>query len=265
LWIGGGIAGALALFFLGATLEGVVCAAFLLFLPGAFAELYSEYLEEKKTREIESFIPSALLQLSSFPRKTPLEKMVSSLAKAEFGELSKEFSKAQKAIARGASVKQALNAVAERNSSLLLSRIIRLLLELHESGAEFSNSFKKISEDVFSIQAIERERSSSFSLQKYTILVAGGVLAPLVLGLVVGMVSSLNFSTTGFGEFLKQGPEAENLASSTILASQIYLVIFAFLAGSFVAMQEGKEKKAVIYYGLLIPLSLLVFNAAKGW
>ena len=45
----------------------------------------------------------------------------------------------------------------------------------------------------------------------------------------------------------------------------IYLAEYSIIASLFVAFQEGRQKKAVLYASILMPLSMVVYFIGKGF
>lgn len=225
-------------------------------------KILRDYAEEKRQGEIDYFLPQALFQIASFPSNSPIEKTFESIANAEFGALSEEFEIALKQIKAGYSVKEVLGEMKRRNSSLLLKRTCGLLLKFYSSGGKNApEMFKDVAEDIYSIQEIVRETSSALALQKYTLLIGGSILVPVVLALLFGISSSLN---EGFSqELLDLKPDLQ-LQQTILLSTQLYLGVFALVSSIFVARLEEKPGKALVYFALMAPLSLVLFNLLRG-
>ncbi|MEM0475827.1 MAG: hypothetical protein QW343_03465 [Candidatus Norongarragalinales archaeon] len=51
---------------------------------------------------------------------------------------------------------------------------------------------------------------------------------------------------------------------AVVLGAQIYLLLFAAIAGFFVASAEGVKRKAVLYFAFMAPAALLVFHALQA-
>ena len=230
-------------------------------LPSLLLFFYREYEIEKRQGEIDASLPAALFQIASFPRKTPVEKIFESIAKSDFGPLSVEFAKALKQIQAGYSVKDALEAMQKRNSSALLNRTCSMLSKFYRSGADSSVAFKETAEDVYSLQEIVRETSASFSLQKYTLLIGGAFLVPVILALLYSASASLQQS---FAEDVLEMHSDPALQQAVLFGNQAYLAIFALVASVFIARSEEKPRKAVLYFAVMLPLSLLLFNLVRG-
>ncbi|MEM3031165.1 MAG: type II secretion system F family protein [Candidatus Micrarchaeia archaeon] len=229
----------------------------------AFAYFFLSYRLEQRTKELERFLPDALFQASSFPRGVAVEKILESIAGSGFGPLSEEFRMALNQVKSGVPLDRAVLEIGERNDSPLLSRATHLLASGWSSGAAFEHAVRETAEDIMGFAALVRERASLLAMQKYTLLIGGGVLVPLILALVANMVSELNLSGGALFSALST-EERLALFSATLDAVQAYLVVYALLSGLLVAFQEGSPKKALVYFLILAPLSLAVFKLSLG-
>jgi pilus assembly protein TadC len=241
-----------------------------LLLPPLLLFFYWDYEREKRNREIDAALPSALLQAAAFPRRASMEKIFEAIASGGYGSLSEEFAIASRQVRAGASVKTALSNLVARNDSALLRRSVDLLLASYETGADLAPAFREVAEDAFELQAISRESAAAGALQKYTLLAGGALLVPGILSVLLGLVTSLGVS--GFASFgAAEGAAASAalaqraaVSGAVVLGTQVYLVLFAALAGAFVASAEGARRKAVLYFAFMAPCALLVFHALQA-
>lgn len=218
-------------------------------------------MAEKRTEEIEVRLPDALLQASSFPRGTPTEKAIRSIADSDYGPLSEEFSLAHKQISSGADVPSSLRAMADENDSVLLSRVCELLSQAYSFGGDMHRAMKETAEDMLSIFSIVRERESLLALQKYTLLFGGAVMVPLVLGSIASVVSGLE--TSGLEAISSTTPEQRaGLMSASVGATQAYLVIYSLLASLFISQLSGSWRSFAPYFVSMAAVALLVYNIA---
>ena len=218
---------------------------------------------EERTAGLEARLPDALLHASSFPKGTPLDKIIKSIADSGYGPLSLEFAAAHSQIKSGADVPSALRSISEENDSVLLSRATELLSQAYTAGGEMSRALKETADDMFSIFSIVRERESTLALQKYTLIFGGGLLVPLVLGAITNVISKLG----GPGmELISSISSAERagLISASIGAAQLYLVIYSLLASLFIAQLGGSRRNFIVYFVMMAPVSLLAYNLAMS-
>ncbi|HIH20141.1 TPA: type II secretion system F family protein [Candidatus Micrarchaeota archaeon] len=231
------------------------------FMPFVLYVFYKDYQIEKRQAEIEAALPSALFQIASFPSGSPFERMLESIGKSDFGPLGKEFAFALRQVRAGHSLREALLQIKQRNSSPLLHKACGLLLKAYASGSDASGMFKQIAEDVYSLQEISRETAASLALQKYTLLAGGSILVPLVLASLYNISSSLS---QDFAGNLLDLPSNPGLQETVFWANQLYLGVFALVAGVFIARMESKPGKAVLYFAFMAVVSLILFNLLQG-
>lgn len=226
--------------------------------PPLLLYFYLDYLRSKRSKEIDHYLPTALLQIASFPEHTPIEQILESLEKQDYGALSEEFLRLRQTINSGSNVPNCLGKNITNAATPLYRRTLNLLLNAYESGSDFSTAFREISEDAYELQNLQKEQASAFAMQKYTLIFGGALLVPFILALLLGLSAGLDFST----EFnLGLAPAArKELIDAIMLANQLYLGIFALLSSYFVSSAEGNPRKTVLYFCLLCPLSLLVFH-----
>lgn len=253
----------LSFFFAAESWQWVGLLVALLFPSGFwyfFFLLRAEHVKRKK----EELVPDLLLSCSAFPKGTDSITLLRFGASSHFGLLGKEFEKACKEIENGASVEQALLHLKKRCKSRVMDRMADLLIMGYESGADLSRVFREAAEDLFETQFLLQERQAVLLIQKYTILLAGGLIVPIVLGLVSGLVRQLDFSSLALLEIGLKAGQRKELLEAASLGTQLYLVEYAVLASFFVANQEGNWKKGVLYSAILLPVGLTGFWLAKG-
>ncbi|MFH1285960.1 MAG: type II secretion system F family protein [Candidatus Micrarchaeota archaeon] len=238
--------------------------AFIAFAVPFLFYFYLHYKLENRKRELETFLPDALFHAASSQESVAVERMLHSIGESGYGELSREFAMASKQVEAGASVVSAMQEIAHRNNSPLLRRAITLLIQGYQTGANMHSALSETAEDIFKMFALVRERSAQLALQKYTLLFGGGIIVPIILGMFVNLVSGLGVENSE-AILISSTPPEQRLAliSASILASQVYLVIYSLLSSLFIAEQEGNIKKFVVYFAFLAPLVLILFSLAR--
>jgi Flp pilus assembly protein TadB len=235
--------------------------ALLPFIFPVLAYFLAMRLIEQRNSELEERLPDALLHASSFPKGTPIEKIIHSVSLAGHGPLSEEFTIAYAQIASGSDVPSSLRALSEENDSVLLSRATGLLIQAYSSGSDMQRAMKETAEDMFSIFSIVRERESLLALQKYTLLFGGAIIVPLVLGGIASTVSGL--SSTGLDFISSTSPEERMaLFNASVGAAQAYTVIYSLLASLFIAQLGGSFRFFAQYFIVMAPLSLACYSLA---
>ncbi|MFH1256449.1 MAG: type II secretion system F family protein [Candidatus Diapherotrites archaeon] len=234
------------------------------FIPLAFGYFWQVYRFEQRKKGIEQLVPDVLLQASIFPKGSDFIKTIEYLSGAGYGALSIEFGKALLEIRKGAPIEEALENIKKRNRSASLDRAINLLIQGYRSGADMGKIFKEAADDLLETNALLRERVSTMVVEKYTLLFAGGLLVPAILGLLVGMVSRLDFTALSVLEIGLDAVQRKELLDAALLANKLYIAEYALLASLFVANQEGNAKKALLYALALFPLSFIAYTCAQA-
>ncbi|MFH0714554.1 MAG: type II secretion system F family protein [Candidatus Diapherotrites archaeon] len=249
-------------------LDFKIALALLLFslfgIPGlrSFAQ---KFFEQQRVKKLQESTPDLLLLAALLPRRSGFAHIVHYLSESCGEEWAKEFEQAEKQLKAGESVEKSLKGISERNPDPVIERAIQLLVQGYQSGADLSEVFKEAADDILQTQGILRERQANMTVEKYTLLAAGGLIVPLVLGLLVGMVSGF---PQDMGAELGVGLSAEArnaLLNATLTAIPIYLFEYALLASYFVALQESDVSKAFLYALFLLPIAFACFYGVQGF
>jgi flagellar protein FlaJ len=233
-------------------------------LPAILRFCFLVWHAENRRREMEERVADVLLQSSAFPAGTPTLQVIAYCAKPEFGVLGAEFAIAQRQIQRGASLEVALSDLSLRCDSRVVDWSVRLLLLAYSTGTDLSDAFRTAAEDLLETGAILRERSAALLVEKYTVLFAGGLLVPAVLGLLSAMVSQLDWSAFATLDLGTTAQQRLDLRDAAMTGIQLYLVEYAVVAGLFVGNQEGNIRRGLLYAAVLMPVGLIAFWIAKG-
>ncbi|MBM3229401.1 hypothetical protein FJZ26_03130 [Candidatus Parvarchaeota archaeon] len=243
------------------------------------ANLYLEYIEEKRIARIEEALPDALSIAAGMQKGTGIEKIAQAAEKFSHGPLSVEFGHLRRQIVAGVPVQDALSQLSCRSSSQLVGRCASLLMLGHKSGHDMRAALRKVAQDIYGLFGLIRERNAATLVQKYTVIAGSTLLVPLVIGLVIGMTGSIAKLSAGgpFGAlqwqqeqaYLKQNADKQALQKlDTIEANKFisaaYVAIFSAMAAAFVAFLEGRPRQAIVYALFQVPLSVAVLLAASG-
>lgn len=224
---------------------------------------YPRYLEKKRKRKMEKELVPLLYQASSIASFRNTEKVLENISREE-GELAKEFKKTYREIQTGSSVKKALENMKRRLNSDLIERAVEVLIIGHETGCDLSKSLEETANEASKLHEMKRKRKVSTTVEKYTLLLAGGLIVPVLLGSMISVINTLELAPiTQLDIGLSQGVK-QAVKRNSILGNQIYIAMYSIIASLFVAYQEKEIEKTLIYISILLPLSLLLFNVAKS-
>ncbi len=228
---------------------------------------FQDFAVERRASQIDAALPASLYHFASFSSQASFEEMLERVAADSPPELKGVYQRVLRRVKSGQSVPSALRVESKQNQSPLLSRSFELLASGYESGAPFQTTLRKTADAAMQSENDTRDAAAALLAQKYTLLLGGGLLVPLVLGFLISLVGQLNatFSETMLDSLTPAAIAAkQELALAVIGATTAYLAIFTILSSGFCAVQEGTPKKAVLYAALLTPLGLAAFFAARA-
>jgi len=240
-------------------LLGICC----FFVPLGVNYIIVDLIFEKRKREKENMLADLLLQASIFCDESSLLETINKIAEQDFGLISRDFKKAFLEINKGASIEEALTRIKETNNSSSYSRVIDLFLQGYKSGNDISSTLKETAEDILESQAIIKERQAVMLVTKYTLIFSSAFIVPGILGLIIGLVSSLNFSGISSISFGMSPDERENLFLMSKLGATIYVIEYALLSSYFLALQDSNKKQVFIYAPLVGVCAIVVFFVAQ--
>lgn len=210
----------------------------------------------KEKRELEEKLPDALFQASSLTSITSFEEVIEKLSHGN-NALSRKFREMHRQIKHGIPTKEVLEET--ETDSDTFKRTLNLLSHGYRTG-KIENALRETAEDINQTQSIIRERKTNTLIEKYTLLIAGGCLVPLILGTLVSMVSEIGvIELSGMTTSTRQA-----IITNASNGSLIYIAEYALLASIFAGIQESRKEKAVIYALVLVPSSLIIYHIAKN-
>jgi len=218
-----------------------------------------EYKKARKNREIEEKLPDALFQASSISGITSFEELIQKLGEGE-GSLAEIFRGMYKQIIHGVPTEEVLEDASKQTESRTFSRAMNLLAHGYRTGT-MKKALRETAEDINQTHEILRERSAGTMVEKYTLLIAGGCIVPLILGSLASMVSELGFVDLGMG---MSSNMREAIIENATKGNMIYIAEYAVLASFFVSIQESRPERTVVYAIVLVPISVLIFLIAKN-
>ncbi|MCD6227632.1 type II secretion system F family protein [Candidatus Micrarchaeota archaeon] len=223
---------------------------------------YLLFLAENRIIKMEKSLPDALTHAAMLQKGMSTENIIKEIGRHK-GPLGNEFKIAYRQISAGEDIEKALMDIAERNNSLLIERSVRLMIHGYYAGADMYTALRETAEDIYSLFNLISQRKSVLSLQKYTLLLGGAILVPLILGSIVQVVGSLN--SEGLISLMAGGAHPVELLGTVKDATQVYLILFSIISGIMIAQQEGEPKKAIIYITLIAISSTILYNAALSY
>ncbi len=227
-------------------------AALALLIP-PFYLVYSETARQRRVARIERELPRALLELATLP--THSYRDVVRYISNGYGPLSEEFKRIGRLIDSGIPPEKAMRSVAERSGSVLLNNAVSIVITGIKSGSDWAELIRGAAEDIEAIIDMEREKNSALALQKYVTILSAGVFVPAVLGITMRMVRRL----------AGEGPlEGGLLLEAVMRAIPVHIIALAAMAAVFVALLEGRPKRAIVYAAILIPLAAGTYLLSGG-
>lgn len=230
-----------------------------LLVPLLLWMLIPHYLKMREVREIEGELPEALFYISILSTITCFEELISKLGERKT-KLGRFFKKMDRQVRKGFSVNEVLRDAERETTSKLLARTLRLLLQGYQHGGNFHDLLRQTAKDISDVQELLKEQAAITTVEKYTLLIGGGCVVPLILGALLSTVSQIQFVDLGLG--MSQLTRSAVIANIS-LGNQIYIIEYALLASIFAGLQEGKLEKSIIYALILTPTSLALFFIAK--
>jgi hypothetical protein len=203
----------------------------------------------------------SLLLLSSIPETVSFVAQLEWVAHITPNPLQEAWKKIIHQIKKGKNPVNAFDILSHARNSSILESVSALLRQTYENGAPFGESARELAQKIASQHASIHERRATLLVEKYTILLAGGVLVPFLLGILTGVVTALPLSSTT--DLIPSGADA--LFSSALHGVRGYLLLYACIAGLFVGMQENKWGEGLAYSLILLPCSQIVFMIGQAW
>jgi hypothetical protein len=229
-------------------------------LPVVAAYVVPSYFWASRQRQLEEELAQALHRAAS-NAFLPADALLAELSAGDT-VLAREFRKASMQVRNGVPVDDALEEMAASNDSRMLSMALGLLVQCYRTGADMALAFRETADEISGLASVMRQQAINTTIEKYTLLLAGGVIVPLVLGALGAMVGSLSFA--GLAELGFGAADQNALLANALLGSEIYIAEYAVIASVFVAYQESSLEKAVVYMAVLVPLSLALFMLARA-
>lgn len=163
-------------------LDSVVLFTFLIAItpPG-----YLHYSQRQTIKKIEEYLPNFLRDVAEMNRSgMTLTKSVNTVAKGEYGALTKEIKQIDAMLSWGISFEEALEKFADRNATSLIVRSVSLINQASRAGGNVADVLEVAASDAYSIKLLERERVGTMLI--YIVI---SYMAFFVFLFVIGILS----------------------------------------------------------------------------
>ena len=113
---------------------------------------------------------------------------------------------------------------------------------------------------MLAVEDLARDRKASLLIEKFTLLAAAGIVVPLILGIVGGIVES--FDLESFSSLSLGGLDVfarKKLLRTALDCNQVYLAEFVLLSSLFLGLQENDWRKGILFALILLPLAFTVY------
>ncbi len=222
--------------------------------------IFQELQFEQRIRCIEKQLPDSLILFASFPSTTSFEHAIQLLATSTPEPIRSEWERVQHSIQKNGDVVKGLDLFAEGMISPIAARSMHLLRRGYRSGAPIHSALAGMAHDLMLHHAHFQERSATLLIEKYTLLLAGGILVPVLLGVMVGVVERLPFNL-----LMENAAAHQELFRAALFSIRGYLFLYAALAGIFIGLQENANWKMSVYVLALVPLAQIAYQLGRWW
>jgi flagellar protein FlaJ len=147
---------------------------------------FLHYSLRRRVKKIEEYFPNFLRDVAEMNRSgMTLTKSVNTVARGEYGDLSKEIKLIDAMLSWGISFEEALEKFADRVSTPLIFRSVTLINQASRAGGNVPDVLEVAAKDAYTIKLIQRERGSNMII--YVVI---SYMAFLVFLFVIGVLTS---------------------------------------------------------------------------
>jgi len=209
-----------------------------------------------RKKSLENGLVDELLKLSSAPKTNDLQIVLEKLSESRNKIISEEFSGLKAKIDRGHKPKEMFEILRNKYHSEILDRFLELVYLSTTAGTVSSSDYKQVADNFLKSKQLIDERSSLLLMQKYTIIFAGGLIVPGILGIVIALVEKLG-STMDLGLLGFQA--STGLYQVSYYCAMIYILEYVLISSIYLALLESEPRKAFAYLVFLLPIGFLIF------
>ena len=228
--------------------------------PALFNLVWQELRFEQRVKKIEQQLPDSLILFASLPTHVTFEHAIETLATSTAEPIRTEWKRVHQSMQKSGNATNALEKFGEGMQSPNIAACIHLFQRGYESGINIHASTASLAHELLLFHSYFQERNATLMVEKYTLLLAGGIMVPVLLGVMVGVVQKLPLNL-----LLENADAHRALFDAALFSIRGYLGIYAALAGIFVGLQENQCWKMSVYVLVLIPLAQLAYQLGKWW
>jgi flagellar protein FlaJ len=221
-------------------------------LDGAIG--YPLYKRDQRIDKIEAKLPDILHHMATTLKAGgTIETALRDVSRADYGPITLELRRMLRELKEGKTFENAFLAFADRTESMVVQRSAMVIVSAKLSGGGLVNALMSIADDVRETYRLKRERQARTMLQVAFVVIASSFVAPLIFGMVSGIMLFLGSIGTGTGEPLP-------IFDTMVLYFKGYLILSAFFSSLAASMiREGKVTKTVIYMPILLLITYIVY------
>lgn len=150
------------------------------------------YKKRKVIRKIEEYMPNFLRDISEMSRAgLTLPKAISTVARGEYGELSKEVHLMDSSMSWGVSFEDTLINFSKRINTPLISRSVALITQANRAGGRVSSVLEAAARDASEIKLLQRERTGNMIIYLVIVYMAFFVFIFVILTLTSTFVPTM--------------------------------------------------------------------------
>jgi len=221
--------------------------------------LLSKYATNQTKKKFEIALIDEVLLLSSQPRTNDLKQILNKLSNSKHQIVSKEFKIIQRKIDTGHNTRELFEVLSNKYNSEIIDRFLELLYNSITTGTVSVNDYRSFASNFLRSKQLIDERGSALLMQKYTIVFAGGLIVPGILGVVIALVKKLTNSLGVSTISQLQATANTQLFSVCYFCSIVYIIEYVIISSIYLAMLESDIKKTIIYLVFMLPAAIAIF------
>ena len=153
---------------------------------------FMHYKKRKVIRKIEEYMPNFLRDIGEMSRAgLTLPRSIATVAKGEYGDLSKEVKLMDASMSWGVSFEDTLENFSARMGTPLISRSVALITQANRAGGRVSSVLEAAARDASEIKLLQRERSGNMIVYLVIIYMAFFVFIFVILMLTATFIPTM--------------------------------------------------------------------------